>query len=192
LLIKLKWLAPTTSPIYLCEHLPPVRMNDAEHRLNHWVIITSHIEPQSRRVRFKVMRCKVSVNNERRKMTDKLVMGDEEMLRHLSSHPEIRNRIATLLSAVDDTAGDLKLSDDAEMRLTQELQRMGQDAMQAWADKQDVRHSGRAHRSGKKTLLAHHIWRHKCARASMPKCQQENTPICSKCPSPVPRLLTPT
>lgn len=107
-------------------------------------------------VRFKVGRCKVTVNNERRKMTGKALMGDEEMLRRLRGHPEIRNRIASLLSAVDDTAGDLKLADDAEMRLTQELQRMGQDAMQAWADvqviatEQEVRHSGRAHRSGKK------------------------------------------
>jgi hypothetical protein len=107
-------------------------------------------------VRFKVGRCKVTVNNERRKMTGKALMGDEEMLRRLSSHPEIRNRIASLLCAVDDTGGDLKLADDAEMRLTQELQRMGQEAMQAWASaqviatEQDIRHSGRAHRSGKK------------------------------------------
>ncbi|WP_300087684.1 hypothetical protein [Rhodoferax sp.] len=83
-------------------------------------------------------------------------MSDEEMLRRLGTHPEIRNRIASLLSAVDDTAGDLKLADDAELRLTQELQRMGSEAMQAWAStqvnacEQDVRHSGRAHREGKK------------------------------------------
>jgi len=107
-------------------------------------------------VRFKVRRCKVLAINERRKMADKILMGDEEMLRRLSSHPEIRNRIASLLSAVDDTGGDLKLADDAEMRLTQELRRMGQEAMQAWASaqviatEQDVRHSGRAQRSGKK------------------------------------------
>ncbi|MDD2811168.1 MAG: hypothetical protein PHS22_16370 [Rhodoferax sp.] len=89
-------------------------------------------------------------------MTGKSQMSDEEMLRRLGTHPEIRNRIASLLSAVDDTAGDLKLADDAELRLTQELQRMGSEAMQAWAStqvnacEQDVRHSGRAHREGKK------------------------------------------
>ena len=60
-----------------------------------------------------MMHSKVSANNERRKMTNKLVMGDEEMLRRLSSHPEIRNRVASLLSAVDDTGGDLKLADNA-------------------------------------------------------------------------------
>jgi hypothetical protein len=107
-------------------------------------------------VRFKVRRCKVSANNERRKLTNKMLMGDEEMLRRLSCHPEIRDHIASLLCAVDDTGGDLKLADDAVMRLTQELQRMGQEAMQACADveviatEQEVRHSARAHRSGKK------------------------------------------
>ena len=89
-------------------------------------------------------------------MTHKSQMSDEEMLRRLSSHPEIRERLSSLLAAVDDTAGDLKLADDAELRLTRELQRMGQEAMQAWAStqvlatEQDVRHTGRAHREGKK------------------------------------------
>jgi hypothetical protein len=89
-------------------------------------------------------------------MTHKSQMSDEEMVRRLSSHPRIRERISSLLAAVDDTAGDLKLADDAELRLTQELQRMGQEAMQAWASaqviatEQDVRHSGKAHREGKK------------------------------------------
>lgn len=87
------------------------------------------------------------------------------MLRRLGAHPQIRNRIASLLAAVDDSAGDLKLADDAELRLNQELQRMGQAAMQAWASaqiiatEQEVRRSGRAHREGKNTALAHHIWR---------------------------------
>ena len=89
-------------------------------------------------------------------MQEESQMSDEEMLRRLSSHPEIRQRLSCLLAAVDDTAGDLKLADDAELRLSQELQRMGQEAMQAWASaqviacEQEVRHSGRAHREGKK------------------------------------------
>lgn len=96
------------------------------------------------------------IRTERLQMTDKSQMSDEEMLRRLGTHPQIRNRIASLLAAVDDTAGDLKLADDAELRLTQELQRMGQEAMQAWASvqvmatEQEVRHTGRAHREGKK------------------------------------------
>jgi len=111
-----------------------------------------------RGVRFKVMCCRVRGIHlsERPEMTTKSKMTDDELLLRLSSHPEIRERISSLLAAVDDTAGDLKLADDAELRLTQELQRMGQEAMQAWANvqvnatEQDVRHTGRAHREGKK------------------------------------------
>ena len=73
---------------------------------------------------------------ERTEMKDRNQMSDEETLSRLGAHPHIRNRIASLLSAVDDTAGNLKLADDAELRLTQELQRMGQEAMQARASTQ--------------------------------------------------------
>ena len=89
-------------------------------------------------------------------MTEQRQMSDQEMLSRLSAHPQIRNRIASLLGAVDDSAGDLKLADDAELRLSQEIQRMGQEAMQAWASaqviatEQEMRRSGRAHREGKK------------------------------------------
>jgi len=111
-------------------------------------------------VRFKVMCRRVHADDRNRKewpqMTEQRQMSDQEMLSRLGAHPQIRNRIASLLAAVDDTDGDLKLADDAELRLSQELQRMGQEAMQAWASaqviatEQEVRRSGRAHREGKK------------------------------------------
>ena len=72
--------------------------------------------------------------------------------------------MVALLAVVQDSAGDFKRADDAEMRLTQEIRRMGQEVMQAWAQgqvlqtEQDVRRTGRARREGKKTLLAHHLW----------------------------------
>ena len=83
-------------------------------------------------------------------------VSDEEILRGLREHPQIRSRVASLLAAVQDAAGDLRRADDAEMRLTEELRRMGQEAMQAWAQgqvrvtEQEVRRSGQAHREGKK------------------------------------------
>jgi hypothetical protein len=83
-------------------------------------------------------------------------ISDEELLRRLSRHPKIRSGMVSLLGAVDDEGGDLKRADDAEDRLVEEMQRMGQQAMQAWAQgqvhetEQDVRRSGRARRHGKK------------------------------------------
>ena len=83
-------------------------------------------------------------------------ISDEEIVQRLQAHPHIRDRIVSLLAAVDDSAGDLRRADDAELRLTQELRRMGQEAMQAWAQgqvqvtEQEVRRTGRARREGKK------------------------------------------
>jgi hypothetical protein len=83
-------------------------------------------------------------------------ISDEDIVRRLNEHPELRERVAALLLVVQDEAGDLKRADAAEQRLTQELRRMGQDAMQAWAQQQvhrteqELRAGGRAHREGKK------------------------------------------
>lgn len=83
-------------------------------------------------------------------------ISDEEILRGLHEHPQIRQRVASLLSAVQDAGGDLRRADDAEQRLTEELRRLGQEAMQGWAERQvriteqELRRGGRAHREGKK------------------------------------------
>ena len=118
-------------------------------------------------------------------MQGKLI-SDEEIVQRLQAHPQIRQRIVRLLLAVDNCAGDLRRADDAQLCLTQELRRLGQEAMQAWAQGQvhvteeEVRRTGRAHREGKKTLLAHHLWRHQCDRAPIPKYQQKSPPLCPK------------
>jgi hypothetical protein len=83
-------------------------------------------------------------------------LSDEDIVRRLNEHPALRERVAALLLTVQDEGGDLKRADDAEQRLTEELRRMGQDAMQSWAQQQlqsterELRAGGRAHREGKK------------------------------------------
>ena len=83
-------------------------------------------------------------------------ISDEDMVKRLNQHPELRERVAALLLAVQDEGGDLKRADEAEQRLSEELRRMGQEAMQAWAQQQvdsterEMRAGGRAHREGKK------------------------------------------
>lgn len=81
---------------------------------------------------------------------------DEELMHKLRAHPGIRDRLVSLLGVVEDADGDLKLADDAELRLRQEIRRMGQELMQVWAEgqvqatEQAQRRGGRAHREGKK------------------------------------------
>jgi hypothetical protein len=83
-------------------------------------------------------------------------MSDEEIMRGLREHPQIRDRIAALLAVVNDAAGDLKRADDAEDRLIEEIRELGREAMRTWAQGQveqteeDIRRTGRAHREGKK------------------------------------------
>ena len=84
------------------------------------------------------------------------MLSDEAILKGLNANPQIKSRIASLLAAVEDAGGDLKEADAAEMRLIEEIRRMGQEAMQAWWDRQivasekEVRRGGRVHREGKK------------------------------------------
>ena len=65
-----------------------------------------------------------------------LHLSDEDLLRKLSAHPDLRNRVESLVLAVEDEAGELKEADAAEMRVIEEMRRMGQEALQAWAARQ--------------------------------------------------------
>lgn len=84
------------------------------------------------------------------------VLSDEAIMCGLNAHPQIKRRIASMLAVVEDAAGDLKEADAAEMRLIEEIRRMGQEAMQAWAERQvavaeeEVRRGGGVQREGKK------------------------------------------
>lgn len=63
-------------------------------------------------------------------------MSDTELVRRLGAHPDLRNRMESLLLAVEDETGDLKTADAAEMRIIEEMRRTGQVAIQSWAKRQ--------------------------------------------------------
>jgi len=113
-------------------------------------------------------------------------ISDEEIVRGLSEPPQIRQRVASLLGAVQDAHGDLKRADDAEQRLSEELRRLGQKAMQGWAERQvriteqELRRGGRVHREGKKTPVAHHLRRHQRDGAAVPPRQQAAATLCAQ------------
>ena len=89
-------------------------------------------------------------------MMESMMLSDEAILKGLNANPQIKSRIASLLAVVEDAAGDLKEADAAEMRLIEEIRRMGQEAMQAWAarqvekSEQEIRRGGEVQREGKK------------------------------------------
>jgi hypothetical protein len=61
-------------------------------------------------------------------------MDTQTLVDRLDQHPWIKQRIASLLAVVENTQGDLKRADDAEMRVIEEVRRMGQEALQGWAE----------------------------------------------------------
>ena len=89
-------------------------------------------------------------------MMETTKLSDEEILRGLNANPQMKNRIASLLAVVEDAAGDLKEADAAEMRMIEEIRRLGQEALQAWAERQvarseqELRRGGQVQREGKK------------------------------------------
>lgn len=59
---------------------------------------------------------------------------DELLLTRLSHHPQLRERIETLLNIVDNVAGDCAKADAAEQAVIEELRKLGNAALQEWAE----------------------------------------------------------
>ncbi len=87
------------------------------------------------------------------------LLSDEELLKKLVAHPHLRNRMESLLLAVENEAGDLREADAAEMRIIEEIRRMGQESLQAWASEQvektsaEIRQTGEVWSEGKKNCV---------------------------------------
>jgi hypothetical protein len=58
---------------------------------------------------------------------------DLVLLQRLNAHPVLRARVESLLGAVEDAGGGLQKADAAERRMIEELRRMGNEALTAWA-----------------------------------------------------------
>jgi hypothetical protein len=83
-------------------------------------------------------------------------MSDAELVKRMARHPELRRRMESLLLTVEDESGELKLADEAQLRLIEELRRTGRAALQEWADgqvqkvSQEFRQNNQVHGDGKK------------------------------------------
>ena len=83
-------------------------------------------------------------------------MSGEALFAFLDAHPNLRDRMASIISAIDDSEGNLKEADAAEERIIEEMQLLGREALQGWADKQverterEIRQQPHMHRQGEK------------------------------------------
>ncbi len=67
------------------------------------------------------------------------VLNDEELLERLHANPEVRERLEGMLLAIADEKGELGDADAAEMRLIDEMRRMGHASLSAWAQRKAAR-----------------------------------------------------
>lgn len=59
----------------------------------------------------------------------------QDFLDRLQRYPELQAEFAAILDIVENAAGDVAKADEAEERVAQELQRLGQQALQTWASR---------------------------------------------------------
>ena len=85
-------------------------------------------------------------------------LSDEALLAIIQARPGLRERIASIVSAIENSEGDLKEADAAEERIVEEMRLLGREAMQGWAEKQvevteqEIRQQPHMHRQGKKNF----------------------------------------
>ena len=61
----------------------------------------------------------------------------ESLEERLARHPELKAKIESLLSVVENAEGDLVKANDAEQRVLEEIRQLGQSALQTWAKRQN-------------------------------------------------------
>jgi len=62
-------------------------------------------------------------------------VGKQTLEERLTHHPELKSKIESLLSVVENAAGDIELADEAERQVTEEIRAIGQAALQGWAER---------------------------------------------------------
>jgi hypothetical protein len=84
---------------------------------------------------------------------------DTKLLELLNRHPELKQRVRALADIAEDAGGDLVRADEAERRVIEEVQRIGQETLHSWAQSRIARgeeeqlHAEGARRAGKKNSL---------------------------------------
>jgi histidinol dehydrogenase len=84
----------------------------------------------------------------------------ESLEERLNRHPDLKSKIESLLSVVENAEGDLVKANAAEQRVIEEIRQLGQTALQEWATRQNqaqhdefIKTNPQAQRTRKKTSI---------------------------------------
>ena len=81
-------------------------------------------------------------------------LSDEALMAALRAQPELRERVSSIVRAVEGEGGELKEADAAEERIVEEMRLLGREALRSWAEnrveatERDIRQRPRMHRQG--------------------------------------------
>jgi len=83
-------------------------------------------------------------------------LGDEALVAALRAHPELRERVLSIVLAIEGGEGELKEADAAEERMVEETRLLGREALKSWAERRveaterEIRQRPQMHRQGEK------------------------------------------
>jgi hypothetical protein len=83
-------------------------------------------------------------------------LSDEALMAALRAQPELRERVSSIVWAVEGEGGELKEADAAEERIVEEMRLLGREALRSWAEnrveatERDIRQRPQMHRQGEK------------------------------------------
>ena len=61
-------------------------------------------------------------------------LSDEALISALRAHPGLRERMSSIVLAVEGDEGELKEADAAEERIVEEMRLLGREALRGWAE----------------------------------------------------------
>lgn len=64
---------------------------------------------------------------------------DDDLIKKLENHPRLKMRFQEILNIAENTSGELITADEAETKAIEELQKLGQEVIQEWANNQHQR-----------------------------------------------------
>jgi len=83
-------------------------------------------------------------------------LSDEALMAALRAQPELRERVSSIVRAIEGEGGELKEADAAEERIVEEMRLLGREALRSWAEnrveatERDIRQRPQMHRQGEK------------------------------------------
>ncbi|MCI5183933.1 MAG: hypothetical protein D3921_15680 [Candidatus Electrothrix sp. AW1] len=80
-----------------------------------------------------------------------LSQEDKELINQLNRHPDIKDRVKSIVSIANNDGDGIVTADEAESRVIEEVRRMGNEVLTGWAESR-VEKAGEALPSEEKTV----------------------------------------